>query len=149
MKHTLKVLSLILALVLCLGVMAGCSNESDNKQTEPSKESTAPTETLPPNPNKDTIGLVNFSGSYCIGLNLYYTTEVITDYTALDVSTLTSAKDHTTVELGDNVTYKIVKDGALVDTTAVVVREGCMIAVIKNEDKSQTVIILSLPQDEK
>jgi aspartate carbamoyltransferase regulatory subunit len=33
----------------------------------------------------------------------------------LDVNTLTSYKDHTTVQLGDKVSYKIVKDGALVE----------------------------------
>ena len=152
MKYTLKILSLILALVLCVGLMTACSSESENQETEATKGSTAPVETLPDNPNKDIIGVINFSGTYCIGLDLFFTTDVIDsreDYIALDLSTLIDAKDHTTINLADKVVYKLVRDGVLLDSGAAAIREGCTIAVIEEEDKSQTIIILSLPEKDK
>ena len=147
MKKTKSLLALLMVLALCLGIFAGCgtttsnNNDDDDTGTTQGNLTDDDDETLTDAP-EDIIGKVTYVGTSYLSVSTYETESKITDYAALDTSTLTDAGATEYVYPEDSATYYTVSSGTLVSATADDVVTGCMIAVTAADDGTQQIIIL-------
>ena len=147
MKKTKSLLALLMVLALCLGIFAGCgtttsnNNDDDDTGTTQGNLTDDDDETLTDAP-EDIIGKVTYVGTSYLSVSTYESESKITDYAALDTSTLTDAGATEYVYPEDSATYYTVSSGTLVSATADDVVTGCMIAVTAADDGTQQIIIL-------
>ena len=153
MKKTKSLLALLMVLALCLGIFAGCgtttsnNNDDDDTGTTQGNLTEDDDETLTDAP-EDIIGKVTYVGTSYLSVSTYESESKITDYAALDTSTLTDAGATEYVYPEDSATYYTVSGGTLVSATADDVVTGCMIAVTAADDGTQQIIILKTADED-
>ena len=150
MSKAKSLLAIMMAMLLCIGVFAGCStattnnnngsnNDSDttqNNQSDTSDDDTLTDEVA------DVIGEVTYVGTSYLSVTTYESESEVTDYATLDTDTLTETGSTQYVYPDDAATYHKVSEGAIVDATADEVVAGCLIAVTTDDDGNQQIIIL-------
>ena len=146
MSKAKSLLAIMLAMLLCIRIFAGCSttnnggsNDSDttqNNQSDTSDDGTLTDEVA------DVIGEVTYVGTSYLSVTTYESESDVTDYATLDTDTLTETGSTQYVYPDDAATYYMVSEGTLADATADDLVTGCLIAVTTDDDGNQQIIIL-------
>lgn len=150
MKTKKKYLTFLMTLLLCLSFFTGCSSTSsanDDDQEDTSLTVNADDESEDSIQEEDIIGEVTYVGSSYLSLTTYESASEITDYTSVDVSTLTEAGGMKYVYPDDTAEYYKVDSAALVSASYEELTVGCMIAVTTGSDGVQQIIILKEAED--
>lgn len=134
MKFT-RSLALVLVMILCVGLLAACGNNTagTTPTTKPAVTTTA---------EKEIVGIVTQVSSSFVKLELY-TVEEGFDYLTLDVNTLTASGETDYVYINSTAVYDYVKDGALVSLKAGCMKVGHIVAVVKNVKGIQQFVLLN------
>lgn len=150
--------SVLLAVLLCLGMFAGCSEAEESSSSESSSETSSDTSSETSSSEEessqeealeeDVIGEVTYIGSSSLVLDVFEPSSEVTDYTALEGITLTDTEESRTVTLEEDATFQEVKEGALTEITKDDLPEGVLVAVTTDDEGVQTVIILDVETDE-
>ena len=149
--------AIMMAMLLCIGIFAGCSTTTTNNNTGSSNnsDSTQNSQSDTSDDNSltdevaDVIGKVTYVGTSYLSVSTYEYTSDVTDYAAMDTDTLTEADSIQYVYPDDATTYHKVSEGALADATSNEVVTGCLIAVTTGDDGNQQIIILKTADTEE
>ena len=158
MKKLAGLTATLLAMLLCLGMFAGCSEtEEESSSSESSSETSSDTSSESSvseeesseeaDQEGDVIGQITYVGSTTLVLDVYEPDSEVTDYTAMDDVTLTDADETRSVTLEDDAVFQSVSEGTLTDITMDDLAEGDMVAIITDEEGVQTVIVLDVEVD--
>ena len=149
MKKTKSLLALLIVLVLCVGIFAGCgtttttsNDDDDDSNTTLGDLSDVSDDDTLADDAEDVIGEVTYVGTSYISLDTYESESEITDYATLDTDTLTDSGMTEYIYPDSTAEYYIVSDGVLVSATSEEVVAGCLIAVTTDTDGTQQIIIL-------
>ena len=157
MKKEKGLLALLMVMLLCVSLFAGCSstttnnsNDDDDTSTTAGTSDTDETEGTSDDTDtvEDVIGEVTYVGTSYLSVSTYTADDEVTDYAALDTSTLTADGSTKYIYPEDDATYYTVSDGTLVSATSDDVTEGCMIAVTTDDDGNQQIIVLTTTEDD-
>lgn len=157
MKRYAKPLALLLAVVMCVGIMTACTGNSDNDGDDYSTDDTGQNTDI--NANDDTsqdgtldneseeiqtdlIGEVSSITEETINFTLYESDADNIDYVTLDLATLTATGSWEEITLTEETTYWLVANGTEVSAQHSDVTVGSMIAVTKDENGIQKILIL-------
>lgn len=152
MKNTLRIMSVLFALALCVGALAACGgNEAQPTAAptaaQPTTEATeASTPFIAP---PDQIGLVVSADSQLVTWNPYKTTEDTIDFKGVNVKSLGEAGEMALVYMESEVTYYSLANGKLEKVTVEDVIPGCVIGITTLEEGVMEVYIISVPVDEE
>ena len=145
MKHTTKYIALSLAAALaCLAVLTACSD--DKSESVSQAQSTAPSSSQAASGSSEAtaeqttvMGEVTYGGSDYISVTAYTGGEEVTDYTTLDVSTLTASEDTESIDTTDATEYFKVESGMLNAATREDVTTGTFIVSTFDEEGSHQI----------
>lgn len=143
MKTKKKYLSLLMALLMCIGIFSGCSGTSDTyDEDDPGTSANTNDELDESVQAEDVLGEVTYVGTSYLSLTTYESASEITDYAAVDVSSLTEVGGMEYVYPDANAEYYKVSSAMLVSASYEDLAAGCMIAVTTGSDGTQQIIIL-------
>lgn len=149
MKTKKKYLSLLMALLMCIGIFSGCSGTSDTyDEDDPGTSANTNDELDESVQAEDVLGEVTYVGTSYLSLTTYESASEITDYAAVDVSSLTEVGSMEYVYPDTNAEYYKVSSAMLVSASYEDLAAGCMIAVTTGSDGTQQIIILEEAADE-
>ena len=149
MKTKKKYLSLLMALLMCIGIFSGCSGTSDTYyEDDPGTSANTNDELDESIQAEDVLGEVTYVGTSYLSLTTYESASEITDYAAVDVSSLTEVGGMEYVYPDANAEYYKVSSAMLVSASYEDLAAGCMIAVTTGSDGTQQIIILEEVADE-
>lgn len=148
MKTKKNLLALTLVLALCAGVFSGCSSNAPDETDEDTVTTSSTEATEEIAVSADIIGEVTYVGTAYLSLSSYEAPEEVTDYAALDVSTLTEVGTTQYVYPSDDAQYYTVSDGTLVEASYVDIVKDCIIAVTTGDSGAQQIIILQTAQED-
>lgn len=148
MKNFVRVLSSLLAMILCVGLLGACGAEestptkatTQNTPTEVTTEGTEPF-VAPP----DALGLVVSADNQIITWNEYPTDEETIDFKSVDVKKLGKTEDMSICYMEAEVTYYSLVGGKLEKVTLEDVVPGSIVGVTTLEEGVQEVYILYVP----
>ena len=149
MSKAKSLLAIMMAMLLCIGIFAGCSttttnntgSDNDFDTTQNSQSDASDDDTLT-DEAADVIGEVTYVGTSYLSVTTYESESEVIDYATLDTDTLAETGSTQYVYPDDAVTYCMVSEGTLADATADDVVTGCLIAVTTDDDGNQQIIIL-------
>ena len=150
MKLNLRTLSLVLAFVLCFGLLAACGGKTEENTKPASGETTtAPAESeafvIPP----DQMGKIVAADSTLITWNEYASEDKTIDFMGVDTKALKDPSEEITLfYLEEEVTYYLIKEGKLVDATIDDVVPDSIIGITTLEEGVQEVYIISVPVED-
>lgn len=157
MKKFAGLTATVLAMLLCLGMFAGCSETEESSSSETSSESSSETSSDTSSETSvsqeessgeavegDVIGEITYVGSTTLVLDVYEADSEVTDYTDMEGVALTDTEESRTITLEDGAVFQSVSEGALTEITIDDVAEGDMVAVTTDEDGAQTVTVLDV-----
>lgn len=159
MKRKTGLLSILMAMVLCVGLLSACSddtstNSGDSQSGNNSSNIVSNTDDSTDDNgsdeselSSDVIGKITSVDSSYILIDIYEANAEITDYTSLDGVALTDALSSDTVTLEIDAVFKYVSSGTLYATTIDGLSVGDMIAVTTDEDGLQQIIVLEYSTD--
>ena len=148
-KRKTSFLALVLAMaVLCMGLMSGCSDSSEDADSDTedtsAETSSSTTEEDAAEVEEDVIGEVTYIGaSSYFSIDVYTSAEEIEDYAAVDVADLTEEGSTDYIYVDNDTEYYIVESGSLVSAEMDDVTVGSIIAGTTSDDGVLQVIILS------
>ena len=167
MRQYIKRLSILLTVLVCIGLLAGCGTDtSDDTASDNSTDAPASTDSADGAGSTDStddtsgtdgtdsadggtdagttdlIGEITYAGDSYIRINLYEADTEITDYTDLGSAVLTDTGSSETVTLDTDAVFEYVSSGILYSTTADGLTVGDMVAVTTTEDDIQEIIVL-------
>lgn len=159
MKKYVKPLALVLAVILCVGALAACTTtttkEDDDDDYADTGTTAAPDDTADDATDdsaqdataddevqEDVIGKITEIYDSMLTLDSYTAASEITDYAALDVTTLTATGETEYPYIYEDCEYYRASEGTLADATDEDLTVGQTVAVITTEDGVQQVIIL-------
>lgn len=152
MKTKKGIVSVLMVLSLLAGVLAGCSDTNstyDDYQNDTSistnNDDTQDVVTVA----EDVIGEVTYVGDSYLSLTTYESGGTVSDYAALDVSTLTEVGGMDYVYPEADTEYYTVSDAMLVAAAYEDITAGCLIAVTTDTNGVQQIIILKEAADEE
>ena len=153
MKNTLKVLSLAMAMLLCIGALVACgANEAEPTQKATETQpvvTTIPTETEPFVAPPDAIGKVVSVDNSLITWNVYNTSEDTIDFMGVKIKELGKpAEEMTLYYIEGDVTFYLVADGKLSPATYEDAVAGSIIGVTTLEEGVLEVYILYVPVED-
>ena len=151
MKTTKKYLALLMALLLCVSIFAGCSDTGSNYDDDDSELNTstnADDELDAAVVSEDLLGEVTYVGTSYMSLTTYESANEITDYATLDVSTLTEIGGMEYIYPDEAAEYYKVDSATLVAASYEDITAGCIIAAVTDETGIQQIIILKEAADE-
>jgi len=149
MKTKKKYLSLLMALLMCIGIFSGCSGASDTyDEDDPGTSANTNDELDESVQAEDVLGEVTYVGTSYLSLTTYESASEITDYASVDVSALTEVGGMEYVYPDANAEYYKVSSAMLVSASYEDLAAGCMIAVTTGSDGTQQIIILEEAADE-
>lgn len=145
MKTKKGIVSVLMVLSMLAGVLAGCSDTNstyDDNQNDTSistnNDDTQDVVTVA----EDVIGEVTYVGDDYLSLTTYASGSTVSDYAALDISTLTEVGGMDYVYPEADTEYYTVSDAMLVAAAYEDITAGCLIAVTTGTDGVQQIIIL-------
>ena len=145
MKHTKKYTALCLAMALgCLAVLTACSGDKSTSQAQSTAASAsqAASGSTEETAQETVMGEVTYVGSDYISVTAYTGGEEVTDYTTLDVSTLTASEDTESIDTTDATEYFKVESGMLNAATREDVTTGTFIVSTFDEEGSHQIILI-------
>ena len=157
MKKLTSLVSILMAMILCVGLLSACSDSttdeslsSDNGSdiTSDTDDGANDSSSDDSQLSNDVIGKVTSIDSSYIVIDAYEADSEITDYTMLDGITLTDALTTDTITLETDAVFEYVSSGVLYSTTLDGVAVGDMIAVTTDEDGLQQIVILEYDEDD-
>lgn len=141
MKRKFALLALMLAALLCIGMLAGCSSDENTDDTSSeSTEEVSSTESA--EEEEDVIGIVTFAESTNFTLATYTSESEIDDYASVDVDELTEEGNIEYIYVGSDTEYYVVSSGSLEAAEAEELNADDIVAVTTSDDGVQQVIIL-------
>lgn len=148
MKHTTKYIALSLAAALaCIAVLTACSD--DKSESVSQAQSSAPSSSQAASGSSEAaaeqttvMGEVTYVGSDYISVTAYTGGEEVTDYTTLDVSTLTASEDTESIDTTDATEYFKVESGMLNAATREDVTTGTFIVSTFDEEGNHQIILI-------
>lgn len=146
-RNFLATIAALLAMVACMGVLAGCSNPSDTTGTTAPNNPTTET-TVPATPQEDVIGKITAVSDSFVNLTVYTATGDITNYVALDVSALSATEDTDYAYTASTAKYYKVVNGAKSDATRADLQVDDIIAVTTDTEGVQHIYIYSANQND-
>ena len=146
MKHTKKYIALCLAMALgCLAVLTACSSDKSTSQTQstgtPSSQA-ASGSTQSTEAQKTVMGEVTYVGSSYISVTAYTGGEDVTDFTTLDISTLTATENTESIDTAEDTEYLKVETGMLNAAARDDVTTGAFIVSTLDEDGAHQIILI-------
>ena len=151
MKTTKKYLALLTALLVCVSIFAGCSDTGsnyDNSDTSLNTSTNSDDEVDEIVETEDVLGKVTYVGTSYLSLTTYESASEITDYAAVDVSSLTEVGGMEYVYPDEAAEYYKVDSATLVAASYEDITAGCIIAAVTDETGIQQIIILKEAADE-
>ena len=139
MNKFVKSLALVLALVLCMGMLAACGEEPTTPTTKPdaTKPSTMPTV------EKDVIGIVKEISTTFLVLETYENELDVVNYEKLNLETLKLTGETDYVYLSSTAVYAHYTDGKLTDLKSADLSVGDIIVVTKTAKGTQQIVIMN------
>lgn len=160
MKKRLGIMAVCMAMLLCAGVLTGCSETtSEEEETsstvisssdagdETDADSASSETESDASQTEDIIGEVTYIGSSYLSVNVYESDTEISDYTSLDSVTLSDTGESESITLETDAVFEYVSSGYLYSATQDDIAEGDIIAVTTDEDGNQEIIILDYTLD--
>lgn len=172
MKKRSKFLALALVAVLTMGAVAGCGNDkatttssgSASSAASAEKESSAKVDADKANQatttekenndaqantatsahNADIIGEVSVTDGDTLTVNVYEPNTSDVDLLTVSGSDLTATGASEMIETADVINVKKVVEGSLVASSADVIQNGDVVAVVTNDDGSKELLILDM-----
>lgn len=146
MKHTKKYIALCLAMALgCLAVLTACSSDKSTSQTQstgtPSSQA-ASGSTQSTEAQKTVMGEVTYVGSSYISVTAYTGGEDVTDFTTLDISTLTATENTESIDTAEDTEYLKVETGMLNAAARDDVTTGAFIVSTLDENGAHQIILI-------
>lgn len=146
MKHTKKYIALCLAMALgCLAVLTACSSDKSTSQTQstgtPSSQA-ASGSTQSTEAQKTVMGEVTYVGSSYISVTAYTGGEDVTDFTTLDISTLTATENTESIDTAEDTEYLKVETGMLNAAARDDVTTGAFIVSTRDENGAHQIILI-------
>ena len=157
MKKYAKPLALLLAVVMCIGLMTACMGDTDDDENDYSTDDTGLSTDLGSGDNidaddmlddenneshSDLIGKVSSVTEESISLTLYESDGEEIDFAALDLSTLTATGSWEEIAVTTDTSYWFIDAGTEVSALLSDITVGSMIAVTQDETDVQKIIIL-------
>ncbi len=148
MKKTIRILSLILVLVLCAGMLSACTDtgsagNTTNGSTAGSSGSSADSTDKKEETLEYTIGEVTAVDASVLTINICKATDKkVTDCTTVDVSTLTVTDETSSVTIAEDAEIYYTVSGELIETTQDKITEGRIIAAATDNAGIQQIVIL-------
>lgn len=152
MKNTLRMMSVLFALVLCVGVMAACGNTTAQPTAAPTTAAPTTEGTEPSVPfvaPPDAIGLVVSADLQLVTWQAYTTTEDTIDFKSVDVKALGTPAEMSLVYMESEVSYYSLVGGKLEQAQVTDVVPGSVIGITTLEEGVMEVYILSVPVEEE
>ena len=147
MKTKKAYLALLMVLVLCISMFAGCSDTNSTYDDEEDLGAVSNADTTNDTDEtveaEDVIGEVTYVGTSYMSLSTYESESEITDYATLDTSTLTEVGGMEYVYPDEAAEYYMVSSATLVSATYEDITAGCIIAVTTDTSGIQQIIIRS------
>lgn len=157
MKKLTGITATLLAALLCLGVLGGCSDSgsgsSSDTSSETSSESSSETSSEESSSqdeetdNGDVIGQVSYIGSATLVVDVYEPDSEIEDYTNVGSVAFTDKEVNSSITLEDDAVFQKVSGGELTDITLEDLEEGDMVAVTTDDEGGQTIIVLEVEME--
>ena len=135
-----KCLIFVLVFAMCMSLLTACTETSSSSSEDVSDDTSSTV-------SETVIGKVTYVGSSYFSVSAYLVEDEVTDYTAIDVSTLESAGTTKYVYFDDETSYYLVSDGSYVSASLEDVSVGAIIADTYNESSQQEIVILSGSED--
>ena len=158
MKKLTGITATLLAALLCLGVLGGCSDSgsgsSSDTSSETSSESSSETSSEESSSqdeetdNGDVIGQVSYIGSATLVVDVYEPDSEIEDYTNVGSVAFTDKEVNSSITLEDDAVFQKVSGGELTDITLEDLEEGDMVAVTTEDEGGQTIIVLEVEMED-
>ena len=151
MKNSLRIMSVLLALVLCAGALAACGGNEAQPTAAPATAAPTTEGTEASTPfiaPPDQIGLVISADSQLITWQPYETKEDTIDFKAVDVKTLGDAGEMTLAYLEREVTFYSLVDGKLEKTAVETIIPGSVVGITTLEEGVMEVYVLSVPVED-
>ena len=159
MSNMFRISSALIAVCLCVGLLAACGMPAANggKETlgttegDPVPDTTVGTqdETKPFVAPPDAVGLVVSADDELITWYVYETKEETIDFMGLDVTALgDAASEMSLCYLEEDVSFYIIVDGKIVEAYVEDIWAGSIVGVTTLEDGVQEVYIISRPDDD-
>ena len=142
MKKTTRILSLILALVFCAGLLSSCSKGMSANGGEASGETRAEVSDWQNEKLEYTFGKVTAVSATELSIDVYTTTGKFSDCTELDVGSLKAAGTSSALTLDENTDYFYTDNGSLIETAQDTLAEGSFIAAATDSSGKQHIILL-------
>lgn len=157
MKKYAKPLALLLAVVMCIGVMTACTGGTDDDENDYSTDNTGLSTGIGSDDdtsagdmlddennevNSDLIGKVSSVTEESIYLTLYESDTEEIDFTTLDLSTLTATGSWEEIAVATETTYWFMDTGVEVSALLSDITVDSMIAVTTDEYGTQKILIL-------
>lgn len=142
MKKTTRILSLILALVFCAGLLSSCSKGMSANGGEASGETSAEVSDWQNEKLEYTFGKVTAVSATELSIDVYESTGKFSDCTELDVGSLKAAGTSSALTLDENTDYFYTDSGNLIEATQDTLSEGSFIAVATDSSGKQHIILL-------
>ncbi len=119
------------------------STQTESTQTDSAQTSITSEENSETNAEaEDVIGEISYISSSYMSLKVYEPAAEVSDYTSLDVSTLTATDSTESVTLDTDAEYYYISDSAMVAQTADDLAAGDLVAVTTTEAGVQQIILL-------
>ena len=157
MKKLTGITATLLAALLCLGVLGGCSDSgsgsSSDTSSETSSESSSETSSeesssqYEETDNGDVIGQVSYIGSATLVVDVYEPDSEIEDYTNVGSVAFTDKEVNFSITLEDDAVFQKVSGGKLTDITLEDLEEGDMVAVTTDAAGGHTLIVLAVEME--
>ena len=161
MKKHARPLALLLALVLCVGLMTACTNNAANDEdyntandtslNSNSDSTTSSEETLTDEIEEapaNLIGKVSSTSDASITLTTYEADTEEIDYATLDLTTLTATGSWEEISVTEETTYWLMESGTETSAAFTDVTVDSTIAVTQDESGMQKIVILEKAQAE-
>jgi hypothetical protein len=156
MKNYLRFLSAVFALVICFGLLAACDtmpsfNSNDNRfdKDNEDRNNYTPKESVPYVVPADQVGVAVAADENLITWYPYATEEENLDFKSLDIDKLGLPGEMALFYLENEVTYFILVDGKMVETTVESIVKDAVVGVTTLEQGVQEVYILSVPEEKE
>lgn len=157
MKKYAKPIALLLAVVMCIGIMTACTSNAGNDEDDYSTDDTGLNTNISADDDSgtddavddgeeeipsDLVGKVSSVTEESIYLTLYESDIEATDFAALDLTTLTASGSWEEVTVTEETSYWFMESGTETSAALSDVTVDSMIAVTEDENGVQKIIIL-------
>ena len=149
---------LLIAALLCAFALVGCSGQDDanaeddavNDLGDAATTDDSADDSLDTTDDADSevvLGVVSAVGTNYLMLTTYTAPNSVTDYTALDIASLTETENTVFVYPTEDTVYYLSADGGLIEAAATDVTEGDLIAETVSDSGEHQIIILTNAAD--